>query len=1718
MINYYNPLIACLGTRFKKSKGATIGSPPTSSKKTNRTSSWQMMFLLLFAVFSGSVFAQTTITIGGGASTAAANNNGNPIYRSSATSGNNFAQSVHLLTAADLTAAGLNSAKDITSMAFFKSNAFTLNTGRTATLKIYMKSSTATTLGIESTFATWVSGATLVYSNTSVTAADLPSGAVTFPFSAPFQYYGTDGIEIAVDWKINTGTGNPATGGFTWAYDATTNVQAVGVSYTASLDGIAVQFPQSRRYKMNLTLANTTLPVCATPAPGNVTGPSAACAGVNFTLGLQNATSGIGVTYLWQSADNLAFTSNVATVGGSTPILTTSLTSSKYYRCTVSCATGPSSTVATPIFITLKGILQCYCAPTTSYGCSDGDVIAKVILNTLVNDSGTGCPSDPVPGNNQVAGENGNGYSDYTADPLLTTTLQAGASYSCIVSAGEYPESYAAWIDYNDDGVFANPSERIGFTSSPVAGSGIPGELGSSASFPIVLSCAPPVGVHRLRVRAMYNIAGSAMTPCGNNSYGEVEDYLVTITAADPCPKPTGLAITAASLTTTTATATWVQGCAETVWDAHVGAVGAGAPTGTISNANLSAATVTFSGLLPATNYEYYVRSVCDAGTSLFSGWSGPFAFRTQGVPTCATALVPAAAATGVALTQVLSWTAPAGANPAVSGYDVYFGTSPGSLTPISSDQIDTTYTPEALELNTTYYWKVVAINSAGFAVGCTEQSFTTTSIVTYCAPTTTFGCADGDVIAKVILNTLVNDSGTGCPSDPVPGNDGAGLNGNGYSDYTADPLLTTTLQAGGSYSCIVSAGEYPESYAAWIDYNDDGVFANPSERIGFTSTPVAGSGSPGVLGSSASFPIVLSCAPPVGVHRLRVRAMYNIAGSAMTPCGNNDYGEVEDYLVTITAADPCPKPSTLAVTLATTTSATLGWKKGCVETEWDVHVQQVGGGAPVGTPSNSGVTSTSGPNFGTLAVSGLTAGSPYEFYVRAVCDASSNIYSDWTGPFTFISVAPGCTTLNSPANLAEGVAIGTVPFSWSAPVVTATQSAATSYDVFFSTTPNSAVTPLGNTTSTSVNITNVTFGTYYVLILAKNAAGSAIGCVETSFTTVPAPPTVSDQVFCNSATVADFVAQGTAVQWYTASTGGAPLSSSTVLTNGTYYASQVVGGFESTRTGVSVTINPLSVSGTVSLSATSICPGNTATLSVSGNTGIVQWQYSLDGTTGWTPILGTSSTSINTGAIPVTTHYRAVVTSGVCTSATSNTVMLTVVIPAAPATAPQILPLTSTVASLQATGSSISWYSVATGGLTLSSSTPLVSGNTYFASQTINGCEGDSRGASLVTLSGIPASKIRSTQCGSTLAALNSNINADIVTGATMYRFQVTNGATVNTIELNKYSFKLTQMVGINYGTTYSIRVAAKLFGDWGPYGTSCNVTTPTISSSSSVPTTKIRANQCGTTLASIGSPIVSELVYGAEAYRFQLTNGETVTEVESPIYYFFLTNTAIGTYGTTFSVKTKAKIGGIWGEYGAACSVSTPALVINTVPTTQVRPSFCGTTLAKLTTKIPAVIVYNAEGYRFEITRAGVITVFDTTSYNPALAETGVIVSTGTVYAIRVAAKVNGVYGSYGVSCNVTTPVGSGNSKQIAENTDFSLAAYPNPSNSTFHLEVNGINDDEVSILVFDMMGRQIENKVVKSNDIENISLGQNYSTGVYNVIVSQGMNTKSVRLVKK
>jgi hypothetical protein len=224
--------------------------------------------------------------------------------------------------------------------------------------------------------------------------------------------------------------------------------------------------------------------------------------------------------------------------------------------------------------------------------------------------------------------------------------------------------------------------------------------------------------------------------------------------------------------------------------------------------------------------------------------------------------------------------------------------------------------------------------------------------------------------------------------------------------------------------------------------------------------------------------------------------------------------------------------------------------------------------------------------------------------------------------------------------------------------------------------------------------------------------------------------------------------------------------------------------------------------------------------------------------------------------------------------------------------------------------------------------------------------------------------------------------------------------------------------------------------------------------------------------------------------------------------------------TYGTTYSIRVATNVEGVWSNYGAPCNVTTPDLTTANIPITQIRADFCGTTLAALNTKIPATLVYGAEGYRFEIINGGVITEYDSSIYLFRLADAGLTVTTGTTYAIRVKAKISGVYGNYGASCNVSTP--SPSSRQIAQQQidvtdEIKISAYPNPSNGFFKLHVDGASNETVSVSIFDMMGRQIENKTINASDLENIALGQNYVTGIYNVIVSQGAITKTVRLVK-
>ena len=146
------------------------------------------------------------------------------------------------------------------------------------------------------------------------------------------------------------------------------------------------------------------------------------------------------------------------------------------------------------------------------------------------------------------------------------------------------------------------------------------------------------------------------------------------------------------------------------------------------------------------------------------------------------------------------------------------------------------------------------------------------------------------------------------------------------------------------------------------------------------------------------------------------------------------------------------------------------------------------------------------------------------------------------------------------------------------------------------------------------------------------------------------APPTSSNQDFCNSATVANLTANGNGLNWYTAATGGTALNSNTALIAGSYYVSQTSSGCESSRTAVSVTITTVAApTGAASQSlSSSLTLGD---IVVTGSN-IVWYASASDAASGTSP-LPSSQLLANT------TYYATQTING-CRSATSLAVTIT--------------------------------------------------------------------------------------------------------------------------------------------------------------------------------------------------------------------------------------------------------------------------------------------------------------------------------------------------------------------------------------------------------------------------------------------------------------------------
>jgi len=145
---------------------------------------------------------------------------------------------------------------------------------------------------------------------------------------------------------------------------------------------------------------------------------------------------------------------------------------------------------------------QQYCT-AGAYTCDE--YISKVELNTISNSTGCGLTSQQ--------------YSDYTN---ISTTLQTGTNYTCTVTNGYYysGDYMDIWVDWNNDKDFDDAGEYIG------------SDAANPAKITVKVPASPPTyGNVRMRIRCRYYGSANA---CGIQTYGEVEDYTITI----PSPKP----------------------------------------------------------------------------------------------------------------------------------------------------------------------------------------------------------------------------------------------------------------------------------------------------------------------------------------------------------------------------------------------------------------------------------------------------------------------------------------------------------------------------------------------------------------------------------------------------------------------------------------------------------------------------------------------------------------------------------------------------------------------------------------------------------------------------------------------------------------------------------------------------------------------------------------------------------------------------------------------------------------------------------------------------------------------------------------------------------------------------------------------------------------------------------------------------------------------------
>jgi hypothetical protein len=368
----------------------------------------------------------------------------------------------------------------------------------------------------------------------------------------------------------------------------------------------------------------------------------------------------------------------------------------------------------------------------------------------------------------------------------------------------------------------------------------------------------------------------------------------------------------------------------------------------------------------------------------------------------------------------------------------------------------------------------------------------------------------------------------------------------------------------------------------------------------------------------------------------------------------------------TVSVNPPAPgAPSSASGSSTSASTANISWASSSNTTTY-YWVVSTSPSATYGTGSWYGTTAGT-----STSVSGLSANTAY--YLRVYANNSCGS-SGYTTSSAFTTYPANPTSVTGTTSICNG----------GSTTLTANGNQGTVYWY----TGSCGGTPTSPSTGNTLTVSPSTTTTYY----ARNYNGNySAGCASATVTVTANLSSVSlspgtAQSICvggsGSQLTATETGGGTITgrQWGKRSSSGGeiiPISGATSATYtptatdmggaGTWYVvctSTPTCGSATVSNEVTVTVSPTSAGGTATAASSSLCSGSSTTVSVSGYTGTIQWQQSANGSTGWGNVSGGSGATSETYTTPnlsATTYYKAVITSGACSAASSTTASVTV-------------------------------------------------------------------------------------------------------------------------------------------------------------------------------------------------------------------------------------------------------------------------------------------------------------------------------------------------------------------------------------------------------------------------------------------------------------------------